>query len=138
MTDIVEAQWQRLLTTAGEPELPAGTPPLEPFLTLVRAAYAEPLLRQLYPWTSHWRLGFSRCTAFPFTMDIPLVYGCSVGGYRVEQPKSGPYDTEWIGDTSTAQEAVAMVVERLPPGCGPAFIGTTEDLAAYERTQDTR
>ncbi|AWK12871.1 hypothetical protein DDQ41_12190 [Streptomyces spongiicola] len=107
-------------------------------MTLVRAAYAEPLLRQLYPWTSHWRLGFSRCTAFPFTMDIPLVYGCSVGGYRVEQPKSGPYDTEWIGDTSTAQEAVAMVVERLPPGCGPAFIGTTEDLAAYERTQDTR
>ncbi|MGI5401904.1 DUF6193 family natural product biosynthesis protein [Streptomyces sp. CA-135486] len=138
MTDIVEAQWQKLLTTAGEPELPVGAAPLEPFLALVRAGYQEPQLRQLYPWTSHWCLGFSRCTGFRWTMDIPLVYGRSVGGYRVEEPKAGPYDTEWIGDASTAQEAVAMVVERLPPGCGPAFIGTPEELAAYERERDTR
>lgn len=138
MTDIVEAQWQKFLTTAGEPQLPVGAPPLEPFLDLVRAAYAEPRLRELYPWTSHWSLGFSRCTGFRWTMDIPIVFGLNGGGYRVEQPISGPYDTERIGDVSTAQEGVAMVVDRLPPGCGPAFIGTQEELAAYERTRDTR
>jgi hypothetical protein len=25
-----------------------------------------------------------------------------------------------------------MVVKRLPAGCGPAFVGTPEELAAYE------
>ncbi|WP_345631776.1 hypothetical protein [Streptomyces thinghirensis] len=31
-----------------------------------------------------------------------------------------------------AQEAIAMVVDRLPPGCGEAFVGTPEQLAAHE------
>ncbi|MEV5778478.1 hypothetical protein AB0L49_46000 [Streptomyces antimycoticus] len=25
-----------------------------------------------------------------------------------------------------------MVVERLPPGCGPAFVGTPEELAIHD------
>lgn len=27
---------------------------------------------------------------------------------------------------------MAMVLERLPAGCGPAFVGTPEELAAHE------
>ncbi|MFE3179669.1 DUF6193 family natural product biosynthesis protein [Streptomyces violascens] len=38
---------------------------MAPFAELVRAAYAEPLLRQLYPWTGMWELHFSRCTGPP-------------------------------------------------------------------------
>jgi hypothetical protein len=30
-------------------------------------------------------------------------------------------------------EALGMVIERLPPGCGPAIVGTPRELAAFER-----
>ncbi|MFF8911498.1 DUF6193 family natural product biosynthesis protein [Streptomyces olivaceoviridis] len=42
-----------------------------------------------------------------------------------------------IAGTDSAQAAVAMVVDRLPPHCGPAFIGNAEELAAYERARDS-
>ncbi|GGL03121.1 DUF6193 family natural product biosynthesis protein [Streptomyces flaveus] len=134
MTDIVEAAWHKILTTAGEPTRPVGVPLLEPFTELVRVAYAEPLLRQLFPWTGMWELHFSRCTEFRPTWDIPYVGTRKDGRYYVE----GPLRMQRIGETDDAQGAVAMVIERLPPGCGPAFVGTAEELAAYERTRDTR
>lgn len=28
-----------------------------------------------------------------------------------------------------------MVIDRMPPGCGPAFLGSAEELAAYEKTK---
>ncbi|UTP28174.1 DUF6193 family natural product biosynthesis protein [Streptomyces rapamycinicus] len=41
-----------------------------------------------------------------------------------------------MGSTATAQEAIAMVVRRLPAGCGPAFLGNPEELAAHEATME--
>ncbi|MEU3355704.1 DUF6193 family natural product biosynthesis protein [Streptomyces sp. NPDC037389] len=49
-------------------------------------------------------------------------------GYHV----LGPSRSERVGMATSAEQAVAMVVERLPANCGPAFVGTSEELAAYE------
>ncbi|MGW2184352.1 DUF6193 family natural product biosynthesis protein [Streptomyces sp. NPDC001719] len=97
---------------------------------LLEAAYAEPRLRQLFPWTGMGELHFSRCTEHRWTWDIPYIQPAAEGTYWV----SGPLRTETVGPAGTAQEAIAMVVELLPPGCGPAYIGTPEELAAHEAT----
>ncbi|MHB9756471.1 DUF6193 family natural product biosynthesis protein [Streptomyces sp. BYX5S] len=83
---------------------------------------------QLFPWTGMGELHFSRCTEKRWTWDIPYVQPAAEGAYRV----LGPARNESVGPAATAQEAIAMVVERLPAPCGPAFLGTPEELAAHE------
>jgi hypothetical protein len=95
---------------------------------LLDAAYAELALRQLFPWTGMGELHFSRCTSPRWTWDIPYIASTADGGYWV----SGPLRSETVGPAATPAQAIAMVVERLPPGCGPAFVGSPEELAAYE------
>jgi hypothetical protein len=95
---------------------------------LLAAAYAEPRLRQLFPWTGMGELHFSRCTESRWTWDIPYVMPDAGGTYFV----AGPHRDQTVGPADTAQEAIAMVVDRLPPGCGPAFLGTPDELAAHE------
>lgn len=135
MTDIVDSAWQEILTTYGEPSRPVESPLLKPFAELVRVARAEPLLRQLFPWTGMWELHLSRCTEIRHTWDIPYIGTLRGGRYYVEGPsRSSPR----IAETDSAQAAVAMVIDRMPPGCGPAFLGNAEELAAYEKARDTR
>ncbi|MGW7351707.1 DUF6193 family natural product biosynthesis protein [Streptomyces sp. NPDC054784] len=135
MTNTVEAAWHKLLTTAGEPLRPEESPLAAPFAELTLVAHAEPRLRQLYPWTGMWELHFSRCTEIRHTWDIPYISTLREGRYYVEGPsRTSPR----IAETDSAQAAVAMVVDRLPPQCGPAFIGNAEALAAYERARDGR
>ncbi|GHF12025.1 hypothetical protein GCM10014715_79710 [Streptomyces spiralis] len=57
------------------------------------------------------------------------------GRYYVEGPSR---TSARIAETDSAHAAVAMVVNRLPSHCGPAFIGNAEELAAYERSRDNR
>ncbi|MER6678321.1 DUF6193 family natural product biosynthesis protein [Streptomyces sp. NPDC000983] len=134
MTPTVEAAWHKILTTADERHRTETSPLAAPFAELVLVAQAEPLLRQLYPWTGMWELHFSRCTEVRHTWDIPYI-GTLDGRYYVEGPsRTSPR----IAETDSARAAVAMVVDRLPPGCGPAFIGSAEELAAYERERDGR
>ncbi|UBI36026.1 MULTISPECIES: DUF6193 family natural product biosynthesis protein [Streptomyces] len=95
---------------------------------LLAVAYAEPRLRQLFPWTGMGELHFSRCTEQRWTWDIPYIQRAAGGTYLVAGPSRG--DT--VGPAATAEEAVTMVVRRLPPGCGPAFHGTPDELAAHE------
>lgn len=135
MTNIVEAAWRDIMTTYGEPFRPEDSPHWEPFAKLVRVAHAEPLLRQFFPWTGMWELHFSRCTEMDYTWDIPYIGTLSSGRHYVEGPhRSAPR----IAETDSAQAAVTMVIDRLPPRCGPAFIGTAGELAAYEKAQDSR
>lgn len=114
--DLVEAGWQDVRTD--ERLLPE----------LVEAAYAEPRLRQLFPWTGMGELHFSRCTNPRWTWDIPYLAAATGGGFQV----AGPLRDQTVGYAATPAQAVAMVVERLPPGCGPAFVGSPEELAAHE------
>ncbi|MFJ3883576.1 DUF6193 family natural product biosynthesis protein [Streptomyces sp. NPDC090077] len=130
MSDTVEAAWQGLLTTAGEPRRPQESPLLATFAELVLASHAEPLLRRLYPWSGMWELHFSRCTEIPYTWDVPYIGARADGRYYVEGPsRSSPQTAE----TDSARAAVAMVVDRLPAHGGPAFAGNAVDLAAYEK-----
>ncbi|MEV8099299.1 DUF6193 family natural product biosynthesis protein [Streptomyces sp. TLI_235] len=115
---LVEAGWQKVRADGRvRPEL-------------FEAAYAEPLLRQLFPWTGMGELHFSRCTEQRWTWDIPYIQPAAEGEYWV----SGPLRSESVGPAETPAQAVAMVVERLPPGCGPAFVGTPEELAIHDAT----
>ncbi|GAB3172857.1 DUF6193 family natural product biosynthesis protein [Streptomyces incanus] len=134
MVNTVEAAWHKILTTAGEPRWPEGPPFLEPFAELVRVAHAEPLLRRLYPWTGMWELHFSRCTEIRHTWDIPYIGTLRDGRYYVEGPDRS---SSRIAETGSARAAVTMVIDRLPPHCGPAFIGTAEELASYEKARDS-
>lgn len=95
---------------------------------LLAAAYGEPRLRRLFPWTGMGELHFSRCTAPRWTWDICYIRPAAGGGYLV----SGPLRGETAGPAADAAAAVAMVVARLPPGCGAAFPGTPDELAAWE------
>jgi len=99
---------------------------------LLEAAYAEPRLRRLFPWTGMGELHFSRCTEWPWTWDIPYIEPAAGGTYVV----SGPSRVENVGSAATAQEAVAMVVDHLPPGTGTAFVGTREQFSAHQAKPD--
>ncbi|WP_254211829.1 DUF6193 family natural product biosynthesis protein [Streptomyces sp. ADI95-16] len=90
---------------------------------LVRAAHAEPLLRQLHPSSSHQNLHFSRCTG-DWSWDVPFVIHLPGGRYLVV----GPSRSQIVGEADTAEEAIALVVGGLPPGCGPAIVGRREEL----------
>ncbi|WP_442934618.1 DUF6193 family natural product biosynthesis protein [Micromonospora sp. CPCC 205739] len=48
---------------------------------LIEAAYAEPKLRRLYPYTSHWSLNFSASTL------LPHVSPSRGGSYDVVSPR---------------------------------------------------
>jgi hypothetical protein len=92
-------------------------------LKLAEAAYAEPKLRQLYPFTSHWSLHFTTCTGYPFSRDVPFVDPLSDVRYRVCGPSRGIV----IGEANSAADAIAIVVNGLPADCGPAVSGTVDD-----------
>jgi hypothetical protein len=77
-------------------------------------------------------LHFSRCTEWPWTWDLPYIEPAPNGAYVV----SGPSRAETVGTAATAQEAVAMVLDRIPPGSGPLFVGTREQFAAHQATLD--
>ncbi|MGK5638071.1 DUF6193 family natural product biosynthesis protein [Streptomyces sp. URMC 126] len=127
--DKVEAAWRTMLDSIDERAAVKEPPLRATFDALVREASAQPPLRRLYPWTGMWELHFSRCTEIRFTWDIPYIGVVGEGRYRVEGPlRSSPR----VAETDSARAAVAMVVERLPPGCGPAFAGSAAELAAYE------
>jgi hypothetical protein len=110
----VAAQWDRLQEKA------AATPSFPEFGLVVEAAHAEPRLRQLFPFTSHWTVAFSSCTGRPFRDEIAIA-----------PQHGGPYlvlrhsNTGMIGEAPTVEEAVALALAHLPESVGPAVAGFT-------------
>ncbi|MFD7985195.1 DUF6193 family natural product biosynthesis protein [Kitasatospora indigofera] len=82
---------------------------------LLAAAHAEPVLRRLMPVNSHFNLWFSTSVANPSEAGV---------GYVIDPNDEGLYavrhNGELLARTRTPQEAVALVVARLPEGLGPA------------------
>ena len=77
--DLVEAAWQVMLNS----DLVS--------VELAAAAYAEPKLRQLFPWVGMWELHFSRRTERRWTWDAPYIGPAAAGPdhtkpYYVEGP----------------------------------------------------
>ena len=110
----VEYTWQQYLNA--DYENPDG------LTELVRIAAAAPELRQLFPFTSMYRLCFSRCTGYPYTNDLPYLSPCADGTYEARG-----IENHLLGKGS-AEEVIKIVVANLPPNCGPARPGTADEL----------
>lgn len=91
----------------------------ETYQALVEAAHAEPALRALYPFTSHWALRFSTTTRPALTVVGPSLSANSDGTYGVGRG----FVTPDLGTFATAHEAVAMAVRHLPSPLGPVALG---------------
>ncbi|MFJ2379299.1 DUF6193 family natural product biosynthesis protein [Streptomyces sp. NPDC087769] len=109
-------QWRKTREQAHESTDFAG------FGALVEAAHAEPRLRHLYVYSSHWTLGFSSCTGYPFHTEVGIAPAHNGSPYRVMKHPLA----EVLGETATAEEAVALAVSFLVTGLGPAVEGTAE------------
>ncbi|MFD5147994.1 DUF6193 family natural product biosynthesis protein [Streptomyces sp. NPDC058401] len=109
---VVEAQWiDRRRVWADSLERRGPTVPCLGTLAVLETAHADPLLRQLYPYTSHGHVHFSSTTRFPYEVAVPFVIPLPDGRFRVmRRDPSGQ-----IGEVATAGEAVALVVAHVPP-----------------------
>ncbi|MFI6950951.1 DUF6193 family natural product biosynthesis protein [Streptomyces sp. NPDC050422] len=114
---VVDLQWRTMQQQASE------EPDFTGFGELVEAAHAEPRLRQLYVFSSHWTLGFSSCTGYPFRDEVAIVPSHSGSPFCV---KRHPLSDDVLGEAATAEDAVALAVRHLPTGLGPAVAGTAE------------
>jgi hypothetical protein len=114
---LTESEWQHMRTEAGEQDWPA-------YHALVEAAYAEPTLRALYPFTSHWTLRFSTTTRPRLTIAGPCLLARGVDEYLVSKGFTG---SGVLAEASTAEEAVAAAVRHLPSSLGPVTSGAYDD-----------
>ncbi|WP_328315499.1 DUF6193 family natural product biosynthesis protein [Streptomyces sp. NBC_00388] len=103
-----ESEWQHLRIQASEllyPWAPA-------YRSMIEAAYAEPALRSLYPFTSHWALRFSTTTRPALLKPTgPCLTADSDGTYGV----GTGFLTPDLGLFATPHEAVAQAVRHLSP-----------------------
>ncbi|MFI5758982.1 DUF6193 family natural product biosynthesis protein [Streptomyces sp. NPDC051569] len=109
---LTESEWQCLRQEAGE----LGYAWQETYQALIEAAHAEPVLRALYPFTSHWALRFSSTTRPRLTVVGPLLTADSDGRYGVGVGED-------LDRFATAHEVVALAVRQLPSGLGPITLG---------------
>jgi hypothetical protein len=133
----VEYQWDSLLYRWRQRE--GDSPYCWSPLPVIQAARKRPELRQLFPFTSHANLCFSRTTGFPYTDDCPHTMLTGDGRYRAYSAKymleKRTYNgSDWmervyevIGEGS-AEEVAEMLIMNLPPNCGAAINGTADHL----------
>ncbi len=110
-------RWANLLKAAAE------APQNQRLVPAIRAAIETPELKRVFPYTSMMRLGFSRCTGYPFSGDCPLIV--PIFSTETFQILSGSGVAVGKG---SALEAVSLAVNHLPAGCGAAVHGTADDL----------
>ncbi|MES9541499.1 DUF6193 family natural product biosynthesis protein [Actinomadura sp. NPDC000600] len=113
--EAVEAQWGMLISDSS----------LVQMHDLLVASYARPRLRVLFPWVGHLgsRLGFSRCTGYPYTKDIPAIDLINEG-FRVTDISAGIV----LGQFDDFSKALDHVVQSIPDWVGPAVPGTADDI----------
>ncbi|MFD5542395.1 DUF6193 family natural product biosynthesis protein [Streptomyces sp. NPDC127079] len=109
---LTESEWQHLLTEAREVDWPE-------YRALIEAAYAEPALRRLYPFTSHWTLRFSTSTRPRLTVVRLCLAAHRQKPFAVSTDMMG----EGLAEAATAEEAVAIAAGRLPCDLGPVTLG---------------
>jgi hypothetical protein len=111
---LTASEWRHMRTEASEADWPE-------YQALIEAAYAEPTLRALYPFTSHWTLRFSTSTR-PSLTTLPA---CLAAPWRDGQfTVSAQFGGAVIAETATADEAVATALRHMPSGLGPVTSGT--------------
>jgi hypothetical protein len=110
---LVESEWQHLRTEAAGIDWPE-------YHALIEAAYAEPRLRRLYPYTSHWSLRFATRTRPSLSRDILV---CVHSGHGRDYLVTMGYMGDNLGQVATAPEAVALAVRHLPEDLAPVTFG---------------
>ncbi|MEV4466109.1 DUF6193 family natural product biosynthesis protein [Micromonospora echinofusca] len=113
---LVESEWRHLRTEAAEVNWPE-------YHALIEAAYAEPRLRQLYPFTSHWSLRFSTSTRPSLSHEVLV---CLHAGRGKDYSVTMGYMGQGLGETDTAEEAVSLAARNLPADLGPVRYGAAE------------
>ncbi|MDF2706818.1 MAG: hypothetical protein K0R62_2470 [Nonomuraea muscovyensis] len=101
---VIASEWQWLLKDAVDADWPQ-------YQALIESAHAEPKLRRLYPFTSHWALSFSSTPDSPFSppfvsIDSPR----GTADYTIRERWNGPALTY----VTTPAEAIAIAVDRIP------------------------
>jgi uncharacterized protein DUF6193 len=127
----LEDRWQTLIAEA-EQRRTLDHSEWDRWDEFVRAASERPQLRQLFPVPGCFSFTFSRCTRYPFTCDTPSVTGGGDDGYSVWDVTA---DARILG-RGDAEFAADLVVSHLPPDCGPALVGTVDDLARQLAVRD--
>ncbi|MFF0160733.1 DUF6193 family natural product biosynthesis protein [Streptomyces sp. NPDC005263] len=118
--DVVEAHWQSLrLSWQWRHAVHRVRSPGRPYpdtVALWEAAAAQPRLRRLCPFTSHFALLFSSSTSYPWNVQAGSIEPLDNGRFKVRRGSTSAV----IGDVETAEEAVAMVLDLLPTGPEPS------------------
>ncbi|MEY9875564.1 hypothetical protein ABH931_005068 [Streptacidiphilus sp. MAP12-33] len=103
--DVIASEWQSLLKDADRAEWPQ-------YKALVEFAHAEPQLQRLYPYTSHWALGFAEqpdgLYSTPSFVSIDSPQGS--GNYVIRERWNGPA----LHQVTTAADAIAIAVGQIP------------------------
>ncbi|MEW1866358.1 DUF6193 family natural product biosynthesis protein [Streptomyces sp. NPDC088194] len=127
--DTVDARWQSLrLAWQGRYAAHQVRSPGRPYpgiVPLLDAAAAQPRLRRLFPFTSHFTLLFSSSTSYPWSVQAGSIEPRHNGRFTVR--RRDPFAV--IGEVDTAEEAVALVLELLPTGSDPVISACTDDGA---------
>ncbi|MGW2707003.1 DUF6193 family natural product biosynthesis protein [Streptomyces sp. NPDC001340] len=126
-TEVVEAHWQALrLSWQWKHAVHQIRSPGRPYpgiVPLLEAAAAQPRLRRLYPFTSHFALLFSSSTSYPWTVQAGSIEPLHNGRFKVS--RRSPFTV--IGEVETAEEAVALVLELLPTGPAPVITASADE-----------
>ncbi|MFD3756312.1 DUF6193 family natural product biosynthesis protein [Streptomyces sp. NPDC058622] len=127
--DLVEARWQSLLLAwqwrQEAQKIRAPGRPFPPIVPLLEAAAAQPRIRRLYPFTSHFALGLSSSTGHPWTVWGGAIEPLRNGRFTVRRREPSAV----IGEVATAEEAVRLLTELLPTGCEPAITDSEAERA---------
>ncbi|MFF8534479.1 DUF6193 family natural product biosynthesis protein [Streptomyces sp. NPDC015532] len=125
--DVVEAHWQSLqLSWQWKHAVHQIRSPGRPYpgiVPLLEAAAAQPRLRRLCPFTSHFALCFSSSTNYPWTVRAGSIEPLDNGRFKVR--RRGP--SAVIGEVATAEEALALVLELLPTGPAPPITASADE-----------
>jgi hypothetical protein len=104
-----------------------------PNAEVVRAfeeAATQPMLRQLFPFTSHRTVRFSRVTGYPYTWDIPSIEPLGEGVYVAHSASPNIFIPGKVLVRGTIVEAIAAILQVLPQDLAPARNGAAEDSVA--------
>ncbi|MFI9243917.1 DUF6193 family natural product biosynthesis protein [Streptomyces sp. NPDC053086] len=125
--DAVEAHWLSLRLkwqwSRAVHQIRAPGRPYPGIVPLLEAAAAQPRLRRLYPFTSHFALLFSSSTSYPWTVQAGSIEPLDNGRFKVR--RRDPLAV--IGEVDTAEEAVTLVLQLLPTGSEPVITSSEDE-----------
>jgi hypothetical protein len=126
LDEVRDATWNGKLSRAGDGWVAMRV------RQLTAAAQSTPL-RNLFPYTSHNSLHFSRCSHYPFTHDCPWIWFDREPRFITYAPHPAgiqgniaePLPPALL-DTDDPDAAIAAAVQALPPNYGTVWIGSIE------------